>query len=148
MFIMQQLSFTLKCIFQETQIKRIVQSSDDHRTNSCPACPLNDQIRVNGCSLLTYVCEKMTEAREHGLRVYIYGASGTGKTRAVNCHFNEERIFLPSSCNTFSFDGFDARLHSCVFFDEFDVSNSHTIIKIINQSIYIKCVLFFSNAII
>lgn len=112
-------------LFQDIQVKRIVQSSDGNEMPGCPACSTNalNATQTRTCALLTYVCEKLTLAKQHGHRVFLYGASGSGKTRAVNCHFNGERTFLPSSCSTFSFDGFDARLHTCIFFDEYQVSN-------------------------
>lgn len=102
---------------QDTQVERLLVASVN-QVSSCPACPSRQE---SVCSLMQYTCTKLRLAKELGHRVYIYGLSGSGKTTAVNQHFNEYRTFLPFSSETFGFDGFDSRLHSAIFFDEFKV---------------------------
>lgn len=86
----------------------------------CPSCPPDP---ISRCALANYVCQSLRDAKQHGLRIYLWGQSGFGKTRAVNSHFSEIRTFIPYCDKTFGFDGFEADLHSAIFFDEFKVSS-------------------------
>lgn len=74
------------------------------------------------CALMAALCLKLRQAKEEGTRIYVWGESGSGKTRMVNAHYDEIRTFLPYDNNVFGFDGFDSALHSAIFFDEFKVS--------------------------
>lgn len=107
--------------FQDTQVQRLLEASSQILAQTqltCPACPSRQE---SSCSLMRYACGKIREAKEEGHRLYLYGASGSGKTKMTQSHFHEYRTFLPYSNETFGFDGYDKRLHSCIFFDEFQV---------------------------
>jgi hypothetical protein len=67
------------------------------------------------CPELAAYCDAL---HTPGAVIFVYGPTGSGKTRTMGLHFPSERVHRPTESQEFSMDGLDIKFHLAVFLDE------------------------------